>query len=116
MKGTYIGEFEELVLLIVAVMNDAAYRLAVRNEIWEETGRKVTLSTVHAALQRLESKGFVQSRMGEATKKRGGKRKKLFVPTTAGMEAIAAARSQRNKLWDKIPLNLRPENKPGYSI
>ncbi|MEL6674606.1 MAG: PadR family transcriptional regulator [Bacteroidota bacterium] len=103
MKGTHIGEFEELVLLTVAILYDTAYGVAIKQEILQQTARKVTLSTVHAALHRLEKKGFLQSRLGEATQSRGGKRKKLFTLTSAGVAAIQRARQQRNRLWEAIP-------------
>lgn len=103
MKGTYLGEFEELVMLAVGILHQEAYGVGIKQEIIERTGRKVTLSTVHASLHRLEKKGFLESRMGEATKVRGGKRKKLFSITAAGKHALATARAQRNAMWDAMP-------------
>lgn len=103
MKGTYLGEFEEIVLLVVASLYKEAYGVAVKKTIHEQIGRKVTLSTVHASLHRLEKKGFLRSQFGEATKVRGGKRKKYFTLTAAGTEALEHARMIRNKLWDTIP-------------
>jgi PadR family transcriptional regulator PadR len=103
MKGTNLGEFEELVLLVVAVLYDNAYGVAVREEIARRTGRKVTISTVHAALQRLDKKGYAKSRYGEATAKRGGRRKLLFTVTPAGAAALNKSRELRNGLWEEIP-------------
>ncbi len=103
MKGTYLGEFEELVLLTVASLYKEAYGVGIKKSLHEQVGRKVTLSTVHAALHRLEKKGFLRSQFGEATKVRGGKRKKYFTLTAAGTEALQTARIVRNKLWDSIP-------------
>lgn len=103
MKGTHLGEFEELVLLTVAVLYDNAYGVAVQEEITKRSGRKVTISTVHAALHRLEKKGFLKSRQGEATAKRGGRRKLLFRVTYAGEKALQKNRDLRNNLWDGIP-------------
>lgn len=102
MKGTYLGEFEELVLLTVAFLYDNAYGVAVQEEIAKQSGRKVTISTVHAALHRLEKKGFAKSREGEATSKRGGRRKLLFTVTYAGEKALQKNRNLRNNLWDGI--------------
>ena len=103
MKGTYLGEFEELALLVVGTLFDDAYGVAVKQEIQAQTGRKVTLSTVHSALHRLEQKGFVKSRLGDPTSERGGKRKRLFTLTFAGVKALENAREMRNNLWDSIP-------------
>ena len=102
MKGTQLGEFEELVLLTVAVLFDNAYGVAVQKEIKERTGRKVTISTVHVALKRLEKKGFAQSRYSDATPQRGGRKKLLFHVTMAGKNALEINRELRNNLWNDI--------------
>ena len=68
MKGTFIGEFEELVLLTAAALGDAAYGVAIVSEIKEVTGREVNIGAIHTVLRRLEDKGFMKSRLGGATK------------------------------------------------
>ena len=78
MKGTYLGEFEEVVLLTVAMLEDQGYGITVKQEVEQRTNRPVNLSAVHATLYRLEKKGFLNSKLGEATKVRGGKRKRIF--------------------------------------
>ncbi|MBO3697341.1 PadR family transcriptional regulator [Roseivirga sp. E12] len=98
-----MGEFEELVLLIVAILNDNAYGISVMEEIEAQTNRKINISAVHSALDRLESKGFLGSHVGGATKERGGRRKRYFTINTAGQEALNFIREQRNKLHDQIP-------------
>ena len=103
MRGTHIGEFEELVLLTVAILYDNAYGVAIREEIKERCNRRVTISTIHATLQRLEKKGFLHSRYDGATPSRGGRRKHLFTVTVAGEKALVQARNMRNELWDAIP-------------
>jgi DNA-binding PadR family transcriptional regulator len=103
MKGTYLGEFEEMVLLIVGVLYDQAYGLAIAKEIARQTERAVHVSAVHSALHRLEKKGFVASRLAEATQERGGKRKRLFTLTAAGSKALRAALDLRNELYGQIP-------------
>ncbi len=103
MKGTYLGEFEEMVLLIVGVLYDQAYGLAISREIGEQTGRSVHISAVHSALHRLEKKGFLTSRLAEATQERGGKRKRLFTLTQAGSSALQEALALRNELFGQIP-------------
>ncbi len=103
MKGTHLGEFEELVLLTVAVLFDNAYGVAIQKEIKERSGRKVSISTVHSTLHRLQQKGFVDSRYDGATPKRGGRRKLLFTMTMAGEKALNSNRNLRNDLWKDIP-------------
>ncbi|MEQ9425289.1 MAG: helix-turn-helix transcriptional regulator [Cyclobacteriaceae bacterium] len=103
MKGTYLGEFEEVVMLTVGVLDDQAYGVSVRKEIEVRMGRNVTLSTVHSALHRLESKEFLESELGEATNERGGKRKRLFKMTNLGRKALEEAREIREGLWKEMP-------------
>lgn len=99
----HLGEFEEIVLLLVAVHYQEAYGLAIANSIEDKLNRKVTLSSVHTALYRLEEKGFLESEVGGATKQRGGRRKRLFKITSLGKEALEASRASRNMLWSMIP-------------
>lgn len=103
MARTNMGEFEELVLLVVAILNENAYGISVMEEIEEQTKRSINISAVHSALDRLEGKGFLDSHVGGATKERGGRRKRYFKINTAGQEALNFIRQQRNKLHDQIP-------------
>ncbi len=103
MKGTNIGEFEELVLLTVAALMKEAYSVAICDELSNQTGRSVKLGVVHAVLNRLEEKGLVKSHLGEATKTRGGKRKRFYQLTIPGKAALVRAKSIRDQLWDRIP-------------
>lgn len=103
MKGTYLGEFEELVLLTVGVLYQSAYGVSIKEEIEHRSGRKVTLSTVHSSLNRLEEKGYLESELGAATKERGGKRKRMFKITNLGTKALETSRSLREQLWENIP-------------
>ncbi|MEM7109097.1 MAG: helix-turn-helix transcriptional regulator [Bacteroidota bacterium] len=103
MKGTYLGEFEELVLLTVAVQNGEAYGVSIATMLVEEAQRTVTISTVHNVLYRLEEKGFVKSRLGGATAARGGRNKRLFSITSTGHAALNQSNKLRNRLWNLIP-------------
>ncbi len=103
MKGTNLGEFEELVLLAVAAMQEQAYSLAITDEINRVTGRNITFGVVHSSLNRLENKGFVDSEMTGATKERGGRRKRVFKISEAGKKALVKTRAQRDELWSMIP-------------
>jgi len=102
-KGTHIGEFEELILLTIAALMSDAYSVAIVDELENHTGRAVKLGVVHAVLNRLEEKGLVKSKLGEATKMRGGKRKRFYTLTIPGKAALVRAKDMRDQLWNRIP-------------
>lgn len=98
-----LGEFEEIVLLVVAAQHEKAYGLSVTKAIEEELKRSVTMSSVHTALYRLEEKGLVSSGIGESTESRRGRKKRIFTITALGKKALVEAREARNHLWSMIP-------------
>ncbi|HYI77327.1 MAG TPA: PadR family transcriptional regulator [Chryseolinea sp.] len=98
----YLGELEELILLMVALLHKDAYGVSITDELKKQTGREITISATHAALHRLEEKGFVKSKMGGASQERGGRRKRLFSITTYGRNALEELRETRNVIWDMI--------------
>lgn len=108
MKRTYLGEFEEVVLLTVAVLGEGAYGVAITDELDRQTGRSVSISAVHAALHRLQEKGMLSSRLGDATAERGGRRKRLFNVTVLGSRTLHDIRSVREQLWSAVSLNALP--------
>lgn len=103
MKGTNLGEFEELVLLTIAALVNDAYSVGICDELEKHTKRSVKLGVVHAVLNRLERKGLVKSRLGEATSVRGGKRKRYYTVTNGGRAALLKAKEVRDNLWSIIP-------------
>ncbi len=103
MKGTNLGEFEEVVLLAVAIRSGEAYGAAVTVEIEQQMGRAVNLGAVHSALHRLQEKGLVRSQLGGMTAERGGRRKRLYAVTAAGQRALQEIRQVRNQMWEAIP-------------
>lgn len=102
MKGTHLGEFEEIVMLAIAALSVDAYGLAIQKELVEQTGRKVTLSAVHAACNRLTDKGYLEASFGEKSERRGGKRKKVYAVTMEGQSALRAAYDLRMRMWQRI--------------
>lgn len=102
MKGTFIGEFEELVLLTAAVLKENAYGVAIVEEIEHTTGRLVNIGAIHTVLRRLEGKGLVKSNMSGATKKRGGRRKRVYELTPAGLSTLDQLFETRMLLYRKI--------------
>ncbi|MEQ8245263.1 PadR family transcriptional regulator [Fulvivirga sp.] len=98
-----IGEFEEIVLLTVALLYKNAYGISIKEEIENRLKRNVSVGAMRTALSRLERKGFLKSEFGEATAKRGGKRKRYFRVTKSGKEALEQVMETRKNLWDAIP-------------
>ncbi len=103
MKEYQLGEFEEIVLLTVAILRSDAYGVQIRQEIEERTGRNVSVSALQTALRRMENKGYLESEFGEATAVRGGKRKRYFEVTKLGRDALEYSKDMRMKLWDAVP-------------
>ncbi|MEM7513715.1 MAG: helix-turn-helix transcriptional regulator [Bacteroidota bacterium] len=98
-----LGEFEEVVLLTVAILHGEAYGIAIINEIEERLNRKVSIGSLQVVLKRLEKKDYLTSEFGEATKVRGGKRKRFFTVTNLGKQALEETKAQRVNLWNAIP-------------
>ena len=109
MRRSDLGEFEEIVLLSVAVLSPNAYSVAIAEELETETGKTVTTGATHAALQRLEKKGYLSSAMGEATASRGGRRKRLFEVTPAGSKILHEVKVLRENLWSRISTQGLPQ-------
>ncbi len=113
--GKYrISEFEEVVLLTIAVLYNEAYGVSIKQHIEASQDRKVSVGALQSCLQRLEKKGYLTSREGEANSIRGGRPKKYFELTAAGKKTLAVTRELRNQLWDAIPqaimdVNLMPK-------
>jgi len=103
MSKEFLGEFEELVLTMVGILQEDAYGNAIVSEIKERVGREVNLSAVHVTLYRLEDKGLVKSSMGAATNVRGGRRKRIFQITNAGLAMLRAMKEARIDLWKLVP-------------
>lgn len=103
MKTYQLGEFEEIVLLTVGVLYDEAYGVALKNEIEERGQRSVSIGALQSTLRRLEKKGFLDSRLGEPDKDRGGKPKRFFRITAFGKKALLHSKDIRQGLWASIP-------------
>ena len=103
MKGQTIGEFEELVLLMVAAQHPEAYGVSILEGLEIRMGKKFNISAVHVALKRLETKGLVKSNFGGITDERGGRRKKFYLITAFGKKALDATYELRTSLYLEIP-------------
>lgn len=99
----HLGEFEEIVMLTVGVLGENAYGLAIKNEIEGRLNRSVSMGALHTGLYRLEEKGYLVSKLGEATNVRGGKPKRYFKVTASGQKVLKDTMENRQKLWKDIP-------------
>lgn len=103
MKKTKLGEFEELVLLTVAVLQEDAYGVEIKREMETRMKQRLSVGSVQSALKRLEEKGFLKSQLGEATQKRGGKRKRIYTITRYAQKVLAELKDIRARLWESMP-------------
>ena len=103
MSRETLGNFELMVLLAVLRVGEGAYGVPIARELEETSGRDVLLGSVYAALERLESKGLVASRLGESTPERGGRAKKYFKLTAKGLREVRDTRRALVKLWRGLP-------------
>ncbi|MCO6360834.1 PadR family transcriptional regulator [Roseivirga pacifica] len=102
-RTSFLGEFEELILTMVLILDDDAYGNTIVNGIKEHQDREVNLSSVHITLYRLEDKGYLESHFGGATKVRGGRKKRYFKITNAGKAMLQEMKDARSKLWKLTP-------------
>jgi DNA-binding PadR family transcriptional regulator len=98
-----LGEFEEVVLLTVAVMNGKAYGIGIIDELEKRTNRTAAIGAIQTVLKRMEKKGLVASEFGEATMERGGKRKRYYKITTEGRNALSHKKEERDRFWKEVP-------------
>ncbi len=98
-----ISALEELVMLIVGVLKEEAYGVAIKEMLEEKTGKKPSIGALHSALYRLEEKGFLSAKEGGATNERGGRRKKFYKLTANGQQALVDVNELRMEFAKQIP-------------
>lgn len=103
MKKTKLGEFEELVLLTVVALQQDAYGVEIMRELESRLKEKLSVGSIQSALKRMEEKGFLTSTFGEATNKRGGKRKRIYTATPYAHRILADLKEIRASLWSAVP-------------
>ncbi|MEY4930958.1 MAG: hypothetical protein RI909_1682 [Bacteroidota bacterium] len=96
---TYLGEFEELVLLTIATLGNEAYGVSIQQDIENRCNRSISIGALHSTITRLEEKGFLKSWLGGATAERGGRSKRYYEITQAGKKAVTESKSIRDELW-----------------
>ena len=110
MKKSRLGEFEELTLLTVASLRQNAYGVEIKRELEARLNTKLSVGSIQSALKRMEEKGFLTSEFGEATQRRGGKRKRIYSTTSYAHRVLAEMKEIRAGLWDTIgSLTLEPK-------
>ncbi len=98
----YLGEFEELILLTIGVLGNEAYGVGIKDEMHERTSKKPSIGALHTGLQRLETKGYIESWEGGATSERGGRKKRYYKLTNLGMETLQKAHEIRNEMFNDL--------------
>lgn len=104
MTALNLGEFEQLILLAILRLGDDAYGVTIRAELAERGGRTVAPGALYTALDRLEAKGVISSRMGDPTPQRGGRAKRYVTVTAAGMQALKRALQAYARLLDGLDM------------
>ena len=99
----YLGEFELMLLLAIIQLGDEAYGVPIARELEQHRGREVSVGSVYAALERLESKCLIESSLGDPTPERGGKAKRYFKITKEGLRQVRETRRVLTSLWKTIP-------------
>ncbi|MGH7679228.1 MAG: PadR family transcriptional regulator [Gemmatimonadaceae bacterium] len=103
-----LGELEQVVLLATLRMNGDGYGVSIQDAIRRATGRDLTIGTIHKTLVRLEAKGFIASRIGEATPTRGGRAKRHYKVTPAGMKILRASLNALKRMAAGLAVGLDP--------
>src|SRR5204863_8312313 len=102
MPDIYLGELEQIVLLAVLRLGDAAYAVPILEQIEQQTGRRVARGALYTALDRLEAKGCLRSRLGEPLAERGGRARRYLTVTPAAVRALKQSRLALMRLWHGI--------------
>ncbi len=102
MPDVYLGEFEQIVLLAILRLGDAAYAIPVRQEIEARTGRDVARGALYTALERLETKGCLTSEMSDPLPERGGRSRRYYHVSAAGLASLRATRAALLALWNGV--------------
>src|SRR5215471_20546890 len=102
-KGDYLGNFELMLLLAILRLGEDAYGVTIAQELEEQTGREVVVASVYATLERLQERGLVTSSLGDSTPERGGRAKRYFRITGAGIHEIRDSRRSLMNMWKGLP-------------
>lgn len=104
-KQTYIGEFEQFVMLSILQLSDNAYGVTIRNHLKESIDRDVSFGALYSTIDRLEKKGLVVSKKGEASPERGGKAKRLVRVSSEGISVLRLSKLHLETMWKGTELS-----------
>jgi PadR family transcriptional regulator PadR len=97
-----LSRAEELVLLAVWHLQENAYGVAIRKYINEMTGEDWSIGAVYVPLDRLGKWGFLKTNQGDPTPERGGRSKRFYELTKAGLESLNHTRSVQDEMWARV--------------
>lgn len=103
MKKTRLGEFQELILMTVIVLQEDAYGNEIQRNLEERLSERLSTGAIQTALKRMGEKGFLTSEWGKATQMRGGKRKRIYSATSYAHQVLRDAKDIRASLWKAMP-------------
>lgn len=103
MSDQRLGEFEEIILLLVGILAEEAYAFRIGDEYATQTGKLSSIGAIHATLSRLEQKGYLKSLQSDPTPVRGGRRKRIYRITALGQRVLDESRQLRQSLWNQFP-------------
>ena len=106
MKRNRLGEFQELVLMTVVVLGEKAYGSEIQRDLEERLDERLSIGAIQTALKRMEEKKFLTAEWGEATQKRGGKRKRFYSATPYAHQVLREMKNVRSQLWNEMSLGL----------
>ena len=106
-EQTPLGEFEQLVLLALVRLGNETYGAAIRREIETRTGRDLAISAVYITLDRLQEKGYLESRLGEPVAERGGRPRRYYRVRPAGVRALEKSWSALRLMWEGLEPKVR---------
>ena len=103
MKKSRLGEFQELILMTIIVLQEEAYGMEIQRDLEARLNERLSVGAIQTALKRMEEKGFLVSEWGEATQKRGGKRKRIYQATSYAHRVLRDMKDIRAQLWKAMP-------------
>ncbi len=104
MKKNRLGEFQELILMTVIVLQADAYGNEIQRDLEKRLNERLSIGAIQTALKRMEVKGFLKSNWGEAAQVRGGKRKRIYSATPFAHQVLSEMKDVRAQLWNAMPL------------
>lgn len=95
----YLSQREEQILLAIGYLQEEAYLVSLRKHLSKVTGKELSIGAVHIPLRRIEKQGLITASFGESTAVRGGRRKKIYRLTAAGLAALKESKKITDRLW-----------------